>query len=85
MTEYQNLFFNAVKDILNSSFEGSGYNENYGLYGSNRATEDTVKLFPRDCVTFVNALQKSLKMKKLPYKTSIKFRNFSPKLGKRKD
>ena len=32
--------------ILASSIDGSGYNENYGLLGSNKATEDSLKLFP---------------------------------------
>lgn len=49
-----------LSDIMTSSINGSGYNEKYGLLGSNKATEDTVKLFPRDCQTFVDALQKSL-------------------------
>ena len=39
----------GLDDILNASVDGSGYNEEYGLLGSNKATEDTVKLFPRDC------------------------------------
>ena len=39
---------------------GSGYNENYGLLGTNKATEDTVKLFPRDCQSMVEAIQKKL-------------------------
>lgn len=47
-------------DIMNESVDGSGYNENYGLLGSNKATESTVKLFPRKCGEFVDALQKSL-------------------------
>jgi len=42
-----------LEDILNASVDGSGYNPNYGLLGSNKATEDTVKLFPRDCDAFV--------------------------------
>ena len=37
---------------------GSGYNENYGLLGSNKATEDTIKLFPRDCRPVVDKVQK---------------------------
>src|SRR5690606_38855785 len=36
-----------LEDILRESVDGSGYNEIYGLLGSNKATEDTVKLFPR--------------------------------------
>jgi hypothetical protein len=39
---------------------GSGYNATYGLLGSNKATEDTVKLFPRDCQPVVDAIQKGL-------------------------
>ncbi len=39
----------GLDEILNSSVDGSGYNEQYGLLGSNKATEDTVKLFPREC------------------------------------
>ncbi len=50
----------SMTDILNAPVDGSGYNEQYGLLGSNKATEDTVKLFPRDCQTFVDALQKQL-------------------------
>ena len=37
---------------------GSGYNENYGLLGSNKATENTIKLFPRDCRPVVDKIQK---------------------------
>jgi len=50
----------TMADIMNAPVNGSGYNEKYGLYGSNKATEDTVKLFPRDGQAFVNALQDSL-------------------------
>ena len=39
---------------------GSGYNEKYGLLGSNKSTEDTVKLFPRDCQDLVESIQKQL-------------------------
>ena len=39
----------GLDDILNAPVDGSGCNEKYGLLGSNKATEDTVKLFPRDC------------------------------------
>ena len=39
----------GLDDILNAPVDGSGYNAEYGLLGSNKATEDTVKLFPRDC------------------------------------
>ena len=50
----------TLADIMNAPVDGSGYNEQYGLYGSNKATEDTVKLFPRNCSEFVEELQKSL-------------------------
>lgn len=42
-----------LEDILSSPVDGSGYNPSYGLLGSNKATEETVKLFPRDCDVFV--------------------------------
>ena len=48
----------GLDEILNSSVNGSGYNENYGLLGSNKATEDTVKLFPRECQPVVDSIQK---------------------------
>ena len=50
----------GLDEILTSSINGSGYNENYGLLGANKATEDKIKLFPRDCETFVNSLQKEM-------------------------
>ena len=50
-----------LDDILSSSVGGSGYNEQYGLLGSNKATEDSVKLFPRDCETVVNEIARRLK------------------------
>jgi len=53
----------GLDDILNASVDGSGYNADYGLLGSNKASEDNVKLFPRDCDTFVEQLQKALKAK----------------------
>ncbi|MBQ2271349.1 MAG: coenzyme F420-0:L-glutamate ligase [Firmicutes bacterium] len=42
-----------LEDIMTASVNGSGFNPNYGLLGSNKATEDTVKLFPKDCDEFV--------------------------------
>ena len=39
----------GLDEILNAPVNGSGYNEQYGLLGSNKATEDRIKLFPRDC------------------------------------
>ena len=50
----------GLDDILTASVNGSGYNESYGLLGSNKSTEDKVKLFPRDCNELVMAIQKSL-------------------------
>ena len=50
----------GLDEILNSSVEGSGYNENYGLLGSNKATEDKVKLFPRDCQPIVDAIAEKI-------------------------
>lgn len=50
----------GLDDILNTSINGSGYNESYGLLGSNKSTEDQVKLFPRDCQALVEAIQKEL-------------------------
>ncbi len=50
----------GLDEILNAPVNGSGYNENYGLLGSNKATEDKVKLFPRDCQTLVEDIQKKL-------------------------
>jgi hypothetical protein len=50
----------GLDDIMTSSVNGSGYNADYGLLGSNKATEDQVKLFPRDCQPLVDAIQKKL-------------------------
>ncbi len=50
----------GLDEIMNAPVDGSGYNESYGLLGSNKATEDTVKLFPRDCQPIVDAIQKKL-------------------------
>lgn len=50
----------SLDDILTSSVDGSGYNEKYGLLGSNKATEDKVKLFPRDSQYLVEDIQKQL-------------------------
>ncbi len=51
----------GLDDILTAPVNGSGCNEQYGLLGSNKATEDTVKLFPRDCGGFVDSVQQKLK------------------------
>ena len=50
----------GLDDIMTSSINGSGYNADYGLLGSNKATEEQVKLFPRDCQPLVEAIQKKL-------------------------
>lgn len=50
----------GLDEILNAPVNGSGYNENYGLLGSNKATEDTIKLFPRDCQPVVDEIQKRM-------------------------
>ncbi len=50
----------GLDDILNASVDGSGCNEKYGLLGSNKSTEDTVKLFPRECKDLVLAIQEKL-------------------------
>ena len=53
----------GLDDILNASVDGSGYNETFGLLGSNKATEDTVKLFPRaaESQELVEAMQADMK------------------------
>ena len=50
----------GLDDILNAPVNGSGYNAEYGLLGTNKATEDRIKLFPRDCGTFVEDVQKRM-------------------------
>lgn len=50
----------SLDDILTTPVDGSGYNEAYGLLGNNKATEDTVKLFPRDCQRVVDSIQKKI-------------------------
>ena len=50
----------GLDDIMTAPVNGSGYNADYGLLGSNKATEDKVKLFPRDCPAFVEAVQERL-------------------------
>ena len=51
----------GIDEILTMPVNGSGYNELYGLLGSNKASEDRVKLFPRDCETFVQKMQQALR------------------------
>ncbi|MDO4988918.1 MAG: coenzyme F420-0:L-glutamate ligase [Eubacteriales bacterium] len=50
----------GLDDLLNFSVDGSGFNEVYGLLGSNKATEETVKLFPRNCNQVAEELAKTL-------------------------
>ncbi len=50
----------GLDDVLTAPIDGSGYNAAYGLLGSNKATENTVKLFPQHCEEFVQAVQKRL-------------------------
>ena len=50
----------GLDEILNAPVDGSGYNEHYGLLGSNKATEDKVKLFPRECQPIVDAIHDKL-------------------------
>ena len=50
----------GLDDILNAPVDGSGYNTEYGLLGSNKATEDTVKLFPRDCTAVAEEISRLL-------------------------
>ena len=50
----------GMDEILTAPVNGSGCNEQYGLLGSNKATEEQVKLFPRDCQTLVEAIQKNI-------------------------
>lgn len=47
----------GLDDIMTASVNGSGYNEKYGLLGSNKATEDKIKLFPRTCQDLVEGIQ----------------------------
>lgn len=50
----------GLDDILNAPVNGSGYNEKYGLLGSNKATEDKIKLFPKTCQELVEGIQADL-------------------------
>ena len=53
----------GMDDILNASVNGSGYNTKYGLLGSNKSTEDKIKLFPNECQNLVEDIQAVLKEK----------------------
>ena len=50
----------GLDDILTSSVNGSGYNAKYGLLGSNKSTETSIKLFPNECFDLVYAIQKCI-------------------------
>ena len=50
----------SLDEILNAPVNGSGCNEKYGLLGSNKSTEDRVKLFPRDAQPLVDSIQKKI-------------------------
>ena len=50
----------GLDDIMSAPINGSGYNEKYGLLGSNKATDDKVKLFPRDCQGLVEGIQEKV-------------------------
>ena len=50
----------GLDDVLSSSVGGSGYNEKFGVLGSNKANDDTIKLFPRDCDSVVSGIAKKL-------------------------
>ena len=53
----------TLADILSAPVNGSGYNPDYGVLGSNLSTDDELKLFPRDCGEFVTKLQEEIKLK----------------------
>jgi len=53
----------GLDDILNSSIDSSGYNPEYGVLGSNLASENELKLFPRDCQSFVESVQEKVREK----------------------
>ena len=50
----------GMDEIMTESINGSGYNARYGLLGSNKSTEDVIKLFPRECQDLVDDIQKRL-------------------------
>jgi F420-0:gamma-glutamyl ligase len=51
----------GLDDVLTQSIDGSGFNEAYGLLGSNKATEESVKLFPNNCQPIVDGIQAKIK------------------------
>ena len=50
----------GIDDIMTESVNGSGYNKKYGLLGSNKSTEDKIKLFPHECTDLVYEIQKNI-------------------------
>ncbi len=50
----------GLDDLMTASIDGSGFNARFGLLGSNKATEETIKLFPKDCFDLVEDIQKKL-------------------------
>ncbi len=53
----------TMADLMNEPVDGSGYNPDYGILGSNKATEDSIKLFPIKCQEFVEGVQSDIKEK----------------------
>lgn len=53
----------GLDDLLSAPIDGSGFNPDFGILGANKATEDKIKLFPKDCDVFVNEVQKQIKEK----------------------
>jgi len=53
----------GLDDLLTAPVDGSGFNPDFGILGANKATEDQIKLFPKDCDLFVNDVQKQIKEK----------------------
>lgn len=54
----------TLADILSAPVDGSGFHEAYGLLGSNKATEEKLKLFPRDCQSVVDGIQKRIQQER---------------------
>lgn len=61
LTKYGVQKVYGLDDLLTKSINGSGYNQNYGLLGSNKATEDRIKLFPNNAQPIVDGIQKRIK------------------------
>ena len=51
----------TLADVMSAPIDGSGYHDKYGMLGSNKATEEKLKLFPRDCQPVVDGIQKRIK------------------------